>query len=36
MKLPYVQRRAESYPAREEFFTAGPAVVQTKARYGMP
>jgi hypothetical protein len=30
----YVQRRTETYPAREEFFTAAPAIVNTKARYG--
>jgi hypothetical protein len=31
-----VQCRGAGYPAREEFFTAAPAVVEAKARYGMP
>jgi hypothetical protein len=30
--IPYVRRRVESYPAREEFFTAAPAVDETKDR----
>jgi hypothetical protein len=33
----YVQRRAEAtYPTREDYYTAAPAVVETKARYGLP
>jgi hypothetical protein len=32
----YVQRRGQTFPAREEFFVAAPAVVDTKARYGIP
>jgi hypothetical protein len=32
----YVQRRAEIYPAREDFYVAAPSVVETKARYGLP
>jgi hypothetical protein len=33
----YVQRRVEgTYPTREEYFTAGPALVPTKTRYGLP
>jgi hypothetical protein len=32
----YVQRRAETYPAREDFYVAAPSVVETKARYGIP
>ncbi len=29
-------RKGESYPTREEFYVAAPAVVDTKARYGIP
>lgn len=33
----YVQRKAEAtYPTREDYFTVGPSVVETKARYGLP
>jgi hypothetical protein len=32
----YVQRRAETYPAREDFYVAAPSVVKTKARHGIP
>jgi hypothetical protein len=30
----YFERKAPSYPAREEYFPVAPAHVQTKARYG--
>ena len=29
-------RKGEGYPTREEFYVAAPAVVDTKARYGIP
>jgi hypothetical protein len=33
----YVRRKAEAtYPTREAYFTVGPSVVETKARYGLP
>jgi hypothetical protein len=33
----YVRRKAEAtYPTREDYFTVGPSVVETKARYGLP
>mgnify|MGYP000412660511 CR=1 FL=1 len=33
----FVERRSEStYPCREEYFVAAPAVVEEKARYGLP
>jgi len=38
-QIPYVwrERRTEDkYPCREEFLTAAPATVDTKARYGLP
>lgn len=31
----YVQRRAEGYPAREEYFVVAPARVEDKTRYGI-
>ncbi len=31
----YVQRTGPSFPTREEYFVAGPAVVEEKARYGL-
>lgn len=31
----YRRRRETSFPTREEFFVASPAVVETKARYGL-
>jgi hypothetical protein len=31
----YTERCATSYPTREEFYVAAPAVVETKARYGV-
>ncbi len=36
--IPYVyrERRGEDYPTREEFYTIAPAVVEDKARYGIP
>lgn len=30
------ERTEDRYPCREEFLTAAPATVQTKARYGLP
>lgn len=38
-EIPYVwreRRTEEAYPCREEFLTAAPATVDTKARYGLP
>ena len=33
----YVQRKAAAtYPTREDYYTVGPSVVDTKARYGIP
>jgi hypothetical protein len=32
----YLARRGETFPAREEFYVATPAFVETKARYGVP
>jgi hypothetical protein len=31
----YRERRGETYPAREEFYVAAPAVIETKARHGI-
>ena len=31
----YTERCAASYPTREAFYVAAPAVVETKARYGV-
>jgi hypothetical protein len=31
----YQQQRGEQYPAKEEFYVAAPAVMETKARYGV-
>ena len=31
----YLQRTGPTYPTREEYFVAGPAVVKEKARYGL-
>ena len=30
------ERRADEYPTREDFLTIAPALVETKARYGLP
>ena len=31
----YQRRAGSSFPTREEYFVAGPAVVEVKARYGL-
>jgi hypothetical protein len=31
----YQQHKGNTYPTREDFYVAAPAVVETKARYGM-
>ena len=31
----YIQKRGSTYPAKEEFYVAAPAYVETKARYGI-
>jgi hypothetical protein len=35
IRYAYITRRGSVYPTREEFFTAAPNYVQTKARYGI-